>query len=187
MRWPKFSKPENLQKENYEALDFRIFDLPRKSKWADATESSKSMQSADLNTRSCLSLFEVLILTQSTLSAKCRNVSIGYLVAALRGQDGVGAFGRDCEANYGNGVQWSVPLTASHPSLLHLWRNSTQLIVGTFALLQLCFQCMSVSGTFSRFGNLLHVLYNKLWCSTSRPRPRPYWHSNILREFPANK
>ena len=185
MRWPKFSKPENLQKENYEALDFRIFDPPRKSKWADATESSKSMQSADLNTRSCLSLFEVLILTQSTLSAKCRNVSIGYLVAALRGQDGVGAFGRDCEANYGNGVQWSVPLTASHPSLLSI-SDATQLNVGTFALQQLCFQNTSVSGTFSRFSNLLHVLY-LLWCSTSRPRPRPYWHSNILREFPANK
>ena len=56
----------------------------------DATESSKSMQSPALNTRSCLSLFEVLILTQSTLSAKCRSVSVGYWVEyGGLGQDGV--------------------------------------------------------------------------------------------------
>ena len=83
------------------------------------------------------------------------------------GQDGVGPFGRDCGANYVNGVQWSVPLTA-----LTLLLLTTQPNLGRFALLQFLALCPD------------SVFY---FLCTSRRRPRPYWHSNILREFPANK
>ena len=144
------------------------------------------MQSADLNTRSCLSLFEVLILTQSTLSAKCRNVSsIGYLVER---QDGVGALAGIVELIMGIGCSgachWHLsPFPSSQRSPL---ARPNQMWSCRFALLQ--------------FWHLVHVQCSVFCCllctfcasttltrRTSRPRPRPYWHSNILREFPANK
>ena len=85
-------------------------------------------------------------------------------------------FGRDsvdCGANYGNGVHWSVPLTG-----LTLYSSD--------ATLDLCLMYSSLSGTWSGFS--IYILYflcvfsRQLWCSMSRRRLRPYWHSNILEE-----
>ena len=85
-------------------------------------------------------------------------------------------FGRDsldCGANYGNGVHWSVPLTG-----LTLYSSD--------ATLDLCLMYSSLSGTWSGFS--IYILYflcvfsRQLWCSMSRHRLRPYWHSNILEE-----
>ena len=78
------------------------------------------------------------------------------------GQDGVGPFGRDCGANYVNGVQWSVPLTA-----LTLLLLATQPNLGRFAL-----QCTPVSGTLSRFGILL-----SLYITSQTPSILTFKHS----------
>ena len=52
--------------------------------------------------------------------------------------------------------------------------------------LDLCLMYSSLSGTWSGFS--IYILYflcvfsRQLWCSMSRRRLRPYWHSNILEE-----